>query len=127
MTMRAMCRIPTWIYRCRQLTKSLTHSLLLPFFLLLLSSSENGSPIDAADEGNLVATITKKRRGNDSNDTTETTDFAINVGEGKFISLTDPSSIGGLDSESRLRAFNQLQALQDQMAKFMQDLSKKDE
>ena len=103
-----------------------SNSLTISFFIII-SSSENGSPIDAADEGSVVATITKKRRGNDSSDTTETTDFAINVGEGRFISLTDPSSIGNLDTESRLRAFNHLQALQDQMAKIMQDLSNKDE
>jgi hypothetical protein len=82
--------------------------------------------VDAVDEGSLVATITKKRRGNDTSDTTAA-DFAINVGEGKFISLTDPSGIGNLDSESRLRAFNHLQVLQDQMAKIMQDLSNKGE
>jgi hypothetical protein len=104
-------------------TDCVAHSLLVDSFLIC--SSENGSPIDAMDEGSLVATITKKRRGNDSSDTAA--DFAINVGEGKFISLTDPSAIGNLDSESRLRAFNHLQVLQVQMAKIMQDLSNKGE
>lgn len=94
-----------------------------------INSSENGSPVDQADKGALVATVTKKRRGNNSSceagddTTTAATNFEISVGDGKYISLTDPSNIGHLDQENKLQAFSQLKVLQDQVTKLMQDLS----
>jgi hypothetical protein len=103
----------------------LTHSfLVLSFFI---SSSENGSPVDAVDESALVATITKKRHRNSSSDSDTAANFEINVGGGKYVSLTDPVGIGNLDSEGRLQAFNHLQVLQDQVAKIMKGLTTKDE
>ena len=42
-----------------------------------------------------MATVTKKRRGNES------ANFEINVGDGKFISLTDPAGVQELDSKDK--------------------------
>ena len=80
--------------------------------------------MDAIDEGALIATVTKKRRGN----TMETTgaNFDINVGEGRYISLNDPSGVQNLDSEMKTSAMSQLKVLQDQMACLMQQLSTTD-
>lgn len=67
------------------------------------------------DEGALIATVTKKRKGNDAN-------FEINVGEGRYISLNDPTGVQGLDSDMRATAASQLKVLQDQMASLMAQL-----
>ena len=80
--------------------------------------------MDAIDEGALVATVTKKRRGN----ITEATgaNFDINVGEGRYISLNDPNGVQHLDSGMKTSALSQLKVLQDQMASLMQQLSTTD-
>lgn len=77
----------------------------------------NGSPIDKVDEGGLVATVTKKRKGNST-----VAAFDINLGEGNYISLNDPSAIQNLDSNARSSAVSQIKVLQDQMALMMQQL-----
>lgn len=78
--------------------------------------------MEQAGKGSLVATVAKKRRGNEASDSTAA-NFEISVGDGKYISLTDPSGIGNLDQENKLQAFSQLKVLQDQVTKLMQDLS----
>lgn len=65
-----------------------------------------------------MATVTKKRRGNES------ANFEINVGDGKFISLTDPAGVQELDSSMKATAASQLKVLQDQMASLMAQLTK---
>lgn len=80
-------------------------------------SSQNGSPVDPVDLGALVATVTKKRRGNES------ASFEINVGEGKYISLNDPSGVDQLDASMKATAASQLKVLQDQMASLMAQLT----
>jgi hypothetical protein len=69
--------------------------------------------------GDVVATITKKRRGNESN-----ANFEINVGEGRYISLNDPTGLQALDSSMKATAASQLMVLQDQMASLMAQLTK---
>ena len=65
-----------------------------------------------------MATVTKKRRGDES------ANFEINVGDGKFISLTDPAGVQELDSSMKATAASQLKVLQDQMASLMAQLTK---
>lgn len=81
------------------------------------SSSQNGSPLEATEAGSVVATVTKKRRGNDS------ANFEINVGDGRTISLNDPDGVQQLDSEMKATAASQLKVLQDQMASLMAQLT----
>lgn len=80
-------------------------------------SSQNGSPVDTVDHGALIATVTKKRKGN------EGANFEINVGDGKFISLSDPDGVNGLDSSMKATAASQLQVLRDQMENLMAQLA----
>lgn len=87
-------------------------------FQLFVVSSANGSPLETTETGSVVATVTKKRRGNES------ANFEINVGEGKFISLTDPAGVQELDSSMKATAASQLKVLQDQMASLMAQLTK---
>jgi Cell division cycle-associated protein 8 len=81
-------------------------------------SSRNGSPLETTEKGSVIATVTKKRRGNES------ANFEINVGEGKYISLSDPNGVQELDSEMKATAATQLKVLQDQMASLMAQLTK---
>ena len=80
-------------------------------------SSQNGSPVDTADQGALIATVTKKRKGN------EGANFEINVGDGKYISLCDPDGVEGLDSSMKATAASQLKVLRDQMENLMAQLA----
>jgi len=80
--------------------------------------SARGSPVDPTDKGDLVATVSKKRRGQDL------AVFDINVGEGCYVSLSDPSSLQQLDDEMKSTAKTQLKVLQDQMARLMESLGK---
>mmetsp|Transcript_25809 Transcript_25809/g.63221 ORF Transcript_25809/g.63221 Transcript_25809/m.63221 type:complete len:235 (+) Transcript_25809:61-765(+) len=79
--------------------------------------SQNGSPLETFEKGSVIATVTKKRRGNES------ASFEINVGDGKFISLNDPSGVQELDSNMKATAATQLKVLQDQMASLMAQLT----
>jgi len=72
--------------------------------------------VEQAEKGDLVATVSKKRRGND------TAIFDINVGEGCYINLSDPCSLNQLDDEMKTTAKTQLKVLQDQMARLMASL-----
>jgi hypothetical protein len=82
-----------------------------------LESSQNGSPVDTTEVGSVVATVTKKRRGNES------ANFEINVGDGRYISLNDPNGVQELDSQMKATAASQLKVLQDQMASLMAQLT----
>jgi len=67
-------------------------------------------------KGDLVATVSKKRKGNCA------AVFDINLGDGRFINLSDPKAFEELDEIMKNEAFSQLQTLQDQMAKLMSQL-----
>lgn len=86
-----------------------------------MSSSANGSPVDKVDEGALVATVTKKRKGNGT-----AAAFDINIGEGNYISLNDPNGLQDLDDNMKTSALSQLMILQDQMASLVAQLSVKE-
>ena len=86
---------------------------------IALHSSENGSPVDTVEDGALIATVTKKRRIRAGD---APVNFDINVGDGQYISLTNPGSIGLLDEDLKSTAIQQLQVLQDQMASLMAQL-----
>jgi len=78
------------------------------------------------DEGALIATVTKKRRGNDpSVADIEGASSDVHVGEGRYISLNDPSAAQNLNEEMKTSALSQLKVLQDQMASLMQKLTTK--
>ena len=83
-------------------------------------SSANGSPLETHEVGSVVATVTKKRRGNNDN----SANFEINVGDGRVISLNDPTGVQALDSNMKATAASQLKVLQDQMASLMAQLTK---
>lgn len=83
--------------------------------------SLNGSPVDPVDQGVLVATVTKKHRGN----APPAANFDINVGDGRYISLNDPSGVKNLDASMKSNAVQQLKVLQDQMASLMAQLTTK--
>eukprot|EP00536_Pseudo-nitzschia_multiseries_P000519 jgi/Psemu1/178859/e_gw1.6.135.1 len=78
--------------------------------------SQNGSPLTATEPGTVIATVCKKRRGNES------ASVEINVGEGQYISLNDPRGISELDAQMKQTAASQLKVLQDQMASLMAQL-----
>jgi hypothetical protein len=82
--------------------------------------SINGSPVDMAEEGDLVATVCKKRRGNGSDGPGAI--FDINVGDGRYINLSDTNAIRDLPDEMKTEAKNQLNVLQDQLSKLMAHL-----
>ena len=89
------------------------HCHPLPYF-----SSKNGSPVDTVEEGTLVATVSKKRRAGKTSAV-----FDINVGEGRYINLTEPGTVECLDGDMKDAAISQLKILQDQMASLMAQLN----
>jgi hypothetical protein len=84
---------------------------------MYIFSSKNGSPVDTVEEGTLVATVSKKRRGKES------AVFDINVGEGRYINLQDPTCVKYLEGDMKDAAISQLKILQDQMASLMAQLN----
>lgn len=88
--------------------------------------SANGSPINQTEEGDLIATVSKKRRGNSSGASSEYvgdgTMFGISVGDGRTISLSDPDTMDHLTNEMKNTAKNQLNVLQDQLSKLLSKL-----
>ena len=70
------------------------------------------------DTGDLVATVTKKRRNNGGDNVV----FDISIGDGKYINLSDPNSAAELSGEMKTTAMTQLKVLQDQMASLMAQL-----
>jgi hypothetical protein len=69
--------------------------------------------------GNIAATITKKRHGNESN-----ANFKINVGDRRYISLNDLMGLKALNSSMKVTAASQLAVLQDQLGSLMAQLTK---
>lgn len=78
--------------------------------------SRNGSPLAETEPGTVIATVCKKRRGNES------AEVQVHVGEGQYVSLNDPQSLSGLDAQMKKSAASQLKVLQDQMASLMAKL-----
>ena len=81
-------------------------------------SSANGSPVCntfGTEEGDLLATVSKNR--------TETNqpnfDARIDVGQGRFITLSDPSTFNHLNDAMKADAIKQVEALQEQMNKLI--------
>lgn len=72
--------------------------------------------------------MSKKRRDKsnraDGEDNVAAAAFDINVGDGRYISLSDPATVGHLDDNMKNAAMNQLKILQDQMASLMAQLDK---
>jgi len=92
-----------------------------------INSSSNGSPVDAIEDGALVATVTKKRRGGNGSGTdgqmSSTTAFDINMGDGRKVTLLDdPHYVKNLDNEVKNAALSQLKVLSDRMANLMAHL-----
>jgi hypothetical protein len=82
--------------------------------------SVNGSPVNQTEEGDLVATVSKKRRGNDQGEKGAAM-FDINI-DGRTISLSDPTTMDHLTKEMRNTAMSQLNILQDQLSKLLSHL-----
>ena len=90
-----------------------------------------------AEEGDLIATVSKKRRGNanatanggshDENDggmeIIGGAVFDISVGDGRMISLSDPSTMEHLTNEMKSTAKNQLNVLQNQLSQLLSKLN----
>lgn len=88
----------------------------MSFSFLVAGSSKNGSPVETADEGCLIATVTKskkRRMGSTGDDVGASLD--INLGDGQFISLQDPTNVNSLDDDKKSMALQQLQMLKDQV------------
>ncbi len=84
-----------------------------------------------AEEGDLIATVSKKRRGN-ANASHDEDDsgmqiggavFDISVGDGRMISLSDPSTMEHLTNEMKSTAKNQLNVLQNQLSQLLSKLN----
>eukprot|EP00567_Pseudictyota_dubia_P001994 CAMPEP_0197469054 /NCGR_PEP_ID=MMETSP1175-20131217/66406_1 /TAXON_ID=1003142 /ORGANISM="Triceratium dubium, Strain CCMP147" /LENGTH=331 /DNA_ID=CAMNT_0043005187 /DNA_START=178 /DNA_END=1173 /DNA_ORIENTATION=- len=87
--------------------------------------SANGSPVDKTEEGDLVATVCKKQKGNlggDGKFNNGAAVFDINVGDGRYVNLSNPGTIQHLDQDMKTTAMSQLKILQDQMAGLMAQL-----
>lgn len=82
--------------------------------------SANGSPVNPTEEGDLVATVSKKRRGNDQKGDGAAM-FDLNI-DGRTISLSDPTTMEHLTKEMKNTAMNQLNILQDQLSKLLSHL-----
>uniref|UniRef100_A0A7S3VH25 Borealin N-terminal domain-containing protein n=1 Tax=Chaetoceros debilis TaxID=122233 RepID=A0A7S3VH25_9STRA len=100
--------------------------------------SSNGSPLESNNAGTLVATVCKKRKDENANvnsdqngenegGTGENADaaaeFDINIGDGRYITLGDPSTMEHLTVEMKNTAKNQLHVLQDQLSKLLSHLN----
>jgi hypothetical protein len=92
---------------------------MVPFSINNNYSSKNGSPVDTVDAGDLVATVTKKRRNNQNENGVV---FDIAIGDGKYINLNDINAAADLSGEMKTTAMTQLKVLQNQMASLMAQL-----
>lgn len=85
--------------------------------------SSNGSPVCSNDieteEGDLLATISKKRKGIKM---VPNFDARINVGEGRFVTLSDASTYQHLNKTMKDNAIEQVSELQEQMALLIEKL-----
>lgn len=82
--------------------------------------SVNGSPVNQTEDGDLVATVSKKRKGNDQGGKGAAM-FDINI-DGRTISLSDPTTMDHLTKEMKNTAMSQLNVLQDQLSKLLSHL-----
>lgn len=103
-------------------------SILTIFFFLAaimnFISSKNGTPVETADEGALIATVTKskKRRTGSTGDSGAGASLDINLGDGQYISLQDPMNMSSLDAEKKIMALQQLQLLKSQVDSVLKHL-----
>ena len=85
--------------------------------------SQNGSPIDQYDPGELVITVKKPRRA--ANGKVIAPSIPINIGigagNGETIDLSDPNQRKNMDGEQKAHAMQQLMAMQEQMKNLMAD------
>ncbi|KAK1741777.1 hypothetical protein QTG54_007350 [Skeletonema marinoi] len=89
----------------------------------LVVQSQNGSPIDQYDPGDLVITVKKPRRA--ANGKVIAPSIPINIGigagNGETIDLSDPNQRKNMDGEQKAHAMQQLMAMQEQMKNLMAD------
>eukprot|EP00986_Skeletonema_menzelii_P015357 scaffold11569_cov157-Skeletonema_menzelii.AAC.10 len=89
----------------------------------LVIQSQNGSPIDQYDPGELVITVKKPRRA--ANGKVIAPSIPINIGigagNGETIDLSDPNQRKNMDGEQKAHAMQQLMAMQEQMKNLMAD------
>ena len=98
-------------------------------FLILRYRSQNGSPIDQYDPGELVITVKKPRRvataaANGKIIGAAPSSIPINIGIGNgetMIDLADPNQRRNMDGEQKAHAMQQLMAMQEQMKNLMAD------
>jgi hypothetical protein len=87
--------------------------------------SQNGSPIDQYDPGELVITVKKPRRAANGKLIMAPSSIPINigigVGNGETIDLSDPNQRKNMDGEQKAHAMQQLMAMQEQMKNLMAD------
>lgn len=79
--------------------------------------SINGSPVDQKEEGDLIATVSKKRRGNNE----EAVGFDIMI-DGQSINLSDETTMQYLTPAMKNEAKDQLNVLKDQLSKLLSHL-----
>jgi len=84
--------------------------------------SANGSPVQDTEEGDLIATVSKKRRVKDQGEDAAAM-FDINI-DGRTISLSDKGTMEHLTNAMKNTAKNQLNVLQDQLSKLLSHLDK---
>ena len=82
-------------------------------------SSENGSPIEQFDQGEVVITA-KKLRTNKGIAPLPVT-IGIGAGNGECIDLSDPDQRKKLGEDQKAQAMQQLMAMQEQMKNLMAD------
>ena len=96
-----------------------TTNILYSYF----DRSQNGSPIDQYDPGELVITVKKPRRA--ANGKVIAPSIPINIGigagNGETIDLSDPNQRKNMDGEQKAHAMQQLMAMQEQMKNLMAD------
>ena len=91
----------------------------------MVVSSSNGSPVCSSnndtelEEGDLLATISKKRKGTKI---IPNFDARINVGDGRFVTLSDATTYQHLDKSLKDNAIEQVSELQEQMALLIEKL-----
>ena len=90
----------------------------------MVVSSSNGSPVCSnndteLEEGDLLATISKKRKGTKI---IPNFDARINVGDGRFVTLSDATTYQHLDKSLKDNAIEQVSELQEQMALLIEKL-----
>lgn len=113
----------SFLRECCALFDNLTTILLFFLPASLFDRSQNGSPIDQYDPGDLVITVKKPRRA--ANGKVIAPSIPINIGigagNGETIDLSDPNQRKNMDGEQKAHAMQQLMAMQEQMKNLMAD------